>query len=250
MSDTVVFLILAFGISIAAGLGAFAIGREQTFEDPRALPLLLITIWSPNVAAVAVTLIRGESLRELVAPLSWGAPAWVWLGALLPLAVAGVVARRRAAVSTSTAVSIRPVALVGLVGMNLMMGPVGEEIGWRGWWLPELADDGLLWAGLVIGIVWALWHLPLWWLPSPHREIPFAVFFATVVCFSMLMTALWHGGNGALGPIVLFHLCANVGVGWLEFSERSNAATAYRTALPVYGVGATVAAGWLWTTTG
>jgi uncharacterized protein len=111
--------------------------------------------------------------------------------------------------------------------------------------LPRAASLGLVPAALAVGVVWALWHLPLWRFPSPHRSIPYPVFFAKVICFSMVMTALWSAGDGALGPIVVFHLCANVGVGWLEVSDRSDAATAYRLGLPLHGLAALAAIAWL-----
>jgi CAAX protease family protein len=236
-----VFLILTVAMSVVAGLAAFAIGGADTFETPRALPLLLVTIWSPNIAAVIVTLGAGESVSALLDPLARNAPLAVWVAALSPLVVAAVVGWRRG----MGLPSLSPTLAVPLVGMNLMMGPLGEEIGWRGFMLPRVADAGLVVAAAAVGVVWALWHLPLWWLPSPHREIPYPLFFVTVVCFSMTMTALWAAGDGALGPIVVFHLCANVGVGWLEVSERSDAPTAYRRGLPLHGAIAVAATTWL-----
>ena len=86
-APTLWFLILTFTISAVAGLGAFAIGGAKTFESPTAMPLLLLTIWSPNVAAVMVTVGAGDSVRDLLAPLLDGAPPAVWAMALSPLAV-------------------------------------------------------------------------------------------------------------------------------------------------------------------
>lgn len=238
---TLTFVALSFGISTTFGIIAFAIGGSETFENPRALPALLVTIWSPNIAAVIVTEAWGESTGDLVAPLLDGAPILVWAGALVPLVIAAIVG-----VGRSAATPFGPRLALTLLAVNVMMGPLGEELGWRGFLLPRLSDDvGLIGAGAVIGVVWALWHAPLWWLPSPHREIPFSVFFATVVCFSMTMTAIWEAGDGALGPIVVFHLGANVGVAWLELTERADAATAYRRALPFHLGAAILATLWL-----
>lgn len=50
---------------------------------------------------------------------------------------------------------------VNFVIVLLAGGPLGEELGWRGLALPVLRDQlGLLTAALVIGIIWAVWHLP------------------------------------------------------------------------------------------
>ena len=240
-APTLWFLVLTFGISAIAGLGAFAIGGAKTFESPKALPLLLLTIWSPNVAAVVVTVAAGDSVGDLLAPLVDGAPPGAWLAALSPLGVAAVIGVRLGGIPP-----LSPRILVALIGTNLVMGPLGEEVGWRGYLLPRAVDDhGLVVAGLIVGVVWAVWHWPLWFLPSPHREIPFLIFAATVVCFSMIMTAIWSAGDGALGPIVMFHLAANVGVGWLEVGERTNGPTAYRRGLPLYAALAVAATLWL-----
>lgn len=45
-------------------------------------------------------------------------------------------------------------------------GPLDEELGWRGYALPRLlARRNVFWSGLVVGVIWALWHLPLFWVP-------------------------------------------------------------------------------------
>ncbi len=235
------FLAITFGVSWIAGVLAFRIGGDRTFEAPRALPLLLLMIWSPDLAAWIVTARAGDSIETLLAPLWRSASAVVWLGALTPLAIAAAVARRH---PTRLAPG-RPGELLAFTAFNLAMGPTGEELGWRGVLLPELAEYGLVAAGVVVGVIWAIWHAPLWLMPSPHRAIPFPLFFATVVCFSMTMTALWVAGNGALGPIVVFHLCANVGIGWLELVDGPDAATAYRWALPFHVMLALAATAWL-----
>lgn len=246
MPTTMWFLVLTFVISLVAGLAAFAIGGERTFEQPRALPLLLVTIWSPNIAAIIVTVRSGSELEALLGPLFEGAPAAVWLAALSPLLVAVAVAGTLGSVRTVGVTPLSAPMALALVGLNLAMGPLGEEIGWRAYLLPRAVDQyGLITAGLIVGVVWAAWHWPLWFLPSPHREISFPVFAGTVICFSMIMTAIWTAGDGALGPIVLFHLAANVGVGWLETTQRTDGPTAYRRGLPVYGALALVATGWL-----
>ncbi len=213
------FLVLTVAVSLTAGVAAFAIGGDRTFDDPRALLPLLVTIWSPNIAAALICAARGE-LPALLRPLRRASAPVVWLLGLLPLALAGSLAAALPGdVSRDLAV------LAPLIALNLVMGPLGEELGWRGFLLPRLVPDlGLVGAALTVGVLWALWHLPLWLLPSPHRSVPFALFFAVVVCFSVIMTAIWRAGDRALGPVVLFHLAANVAVGWLEASEIIDAA--------------------------
>lgn len=237
-SDVLWFVLLTVAISVPTALLAFWL-VDQPFEDPRVLPLLLLTIWSPNVAAVLLAGLRGE-LVQLLQPVLAPGSLVAWVGALLPLAVALGLGVARGVPLPGGGL------LLGLVAMNLIMGPLGEELGWRGYLLPRLVPElGLVGAALVVGVVWALWHLPLWAFDTPQAEIPFWVFFVSCVCFSLVMTALWHAGGGALGPMVLFHLLANVGVGWLLVSGGVDGAAAYRAGLPLYAFAALVAVVWL-----
>ncbi len=236
----IAFLILTFGISLLAGGAAFAIGGRGTFESLQALPALLITIWAPNLAAIAVLASQGRlgAIRDM---LSGTSSALAWAVALLPIAVAVVLAWR------GTQLATVPVGTLALLGaMNLCMGPLGEELGWRGFLLPALVPRlGSVGAALAVGTLWAIWHAPLWWLPSPQSAIPFPTFFGTVLCFSLIMTVAWQAGSPSLWPLVLFHWGANVGVGWLELSETMPAREAYRVGLPYYAACALAAALWL-----
>src|SRR5688500_12130455 len=69
----------------------------------------------------------------------------------------------------------------------LLAGALGEETGWRGFALPHMQTRlGPLAASLVLGLLWAFWHVPLWWLnPAP---MPFVVYVPTVVCAAILFT--------------------------------------------------------------
>lgn len=237
------FVVVTFSLSLACGLVAFQIGGDKTFEDPRALPSLALTIWAPNLAALFVTACEGRTrklLRRLLQPASF----WVFGLALTPMAVAWMAGRTLGA----TPQPISGATWLLLLGMNLALGPLGEELGWRGFLLERLAARSkqrrgeVLSASLWVGTIWAVWHAPLWALPSPQSQIPFAIFFATVVCFSVIMAALWARGGRALGPMVIFHLAANMGVGWLELAGVLSAADAYAFALPLYALLALVAA--------
>lgn len=210
------------------------------FADPRALPLLLVMVWSPNLAALIVSAADGSwrALLGTFARLPRGATPWLWAATPL-LVIAAVGGGRGGAEVPASSVAL-------LLGMNLILGPLGEELGWRGYLLPRLLPAwGTLGAALIVGIVWALWHLPLWAIDSPQAAMPFWIFAATVLCFSVILTAIWTASGGSLWPSVLFHLLANCVVGWVELRGGSGVAT-YTAALPWYAGVALAAAGWTW----
>ena len=76
----------------------------------------------------------------------------------------------------------------------------GEEIGWRGYALPRLAERmGLRWAGVLLGAVWASWHLPLFFFPGVDTTgQSFPVYLLEVTALSVAMTWLYAHTRGSL----------------------------------------------------
>jgi membrane protease YdiL (CAAX protease family) len=99
---------------------------------------------------------------------------------------------------------------------TLMGGQAGEELGWRGYALPRLAARiGFRWAGIVIGVVWAAWHLPLfYWFPQAdtYRQ-SFPTYAVGVVAISVAMTWLYARTNGSLFLTMLMHSAVNQSTG-------------------------------------
>ena len=75
--------------------------------------------------------------------------------------------------------TIFPVSIFnGLATAIMGAGPLGEEGGWRGYLLPRLLDQGgEARAALIIGIIWALWHLPVMAMFADWRGgVPFLTY--------------------------------------------------------------------------
>ena len=87
----------------------------------------------------------------------------------------------------------------------------GEEIGWRGFALPRLADRfGLRIASLVLGIIWAIWHLPQFYIAggdSYHHS--FIVWSAQVVAMSVAIAWLYAKSGGSLLLVMVMHAAIN-----------------------------------------
>lgn len=73
-------------------------------------------------------------------------------------------------------------------------GQAGEEIGWRGYALPRLAARlGLARASILLGIIWACWHLPLFFIPGADTfGESFPVYLLSVTALSVA----WLGCMG------------------------------------------------------
>jgi uncharacterized protein len=87
----------------------------------------------------------------------------------------------------------------------------GEEIGWRGYALPLMSKRfGLAWSGILLGIIWAVWHLPLFYLEAAdtfHQSFP--LYLLQVTGLSVIMAWLLWKVNGNLLPLMVFHAAIN-----------------------------------------
>jgi len=87
----------------------------------------------------------------------------------------------------------------------------GEEIGWRGYALPRLAERfGLARASVLLGLVWALWHIPQFFIPeSDTYGQSFIVYVGQVTAISVAMAWLWAHTNRSLLPVMVLHSAVN-----------------------------------------
>ena len=94
----------------------------------------------------------------------------------------------------------------------LMMINSGEEIGWRGFGLPKLLETiKSPWlASLILGVIWGLWHLPIYLLPG-QSSFPYPLFMLLTIGSSFIYTALFMETKGSLLPAVLLHASTDIG---------------------------------------
>lgn len=126
-------------------------------------------------------------------------------------------------ISLGLALALRlSVSLLGLLlvpGYRFQPGPLSplllivfifaatEEIGWRGYALPTLLKHGFrpLTAALLLGIPWALLHLPLALPGMMSAGTPMAAEFLIILALSVLTTWVYLGGGRSLSAAVLLH---------------------------------------------
>jgi len=87
----------------------------------------------------------------------------------------------------------------------------GEEIGWRGYALPRLAARfGLARASILLGLIWACWHLPQFFIPEADTYgQSFFVYALQVTGLSVAMAWLYARTNGSLLLVMLLHSAVN-----------------------------------------
>jgi len=97
-------------------------------------------------------------------------------------------------------------SLVAALVLAAIKGPM-EEFGWRGLALPLLQRRlAPLWAGLILGAIWGLWHMPAFLLSGTQQsEWSFTAFFAGCLAISVIVTALFNESKGSILLSAFFH---------------------------------------------
>jgi uncharacterized protein len=213
------FYILAFGISwlgmISAALGSRAIAP---FDSPYVQILSIFYAIGPALAAVIVSQVVDG--KTGVQALNQGLIQWrvglVWyvvavLGPVF-LSIAAQVVTKLLSLPITIAVSSGNLSFYAMLALVInFCANICEEIGWRGFALPRLQKQhNALIATLIVGILWALWHLPLVFLVgNPMAEFPVLWFFI-IVTNAVIYTWIYNSTKGSILLVALFHGALNI----------------------------------------
>lgn len=178
--------------------------------------LTLLGGFGPLLVA-AVLARRDRSLREWAArAVRWRVPARWWLAAVALPVVLSLVGYALYVAVTGASVTLTPdpVSLVYpavFLSVFFLRGGFGEEMGWRGYALPRLLERySALTAGLVVGVLWAGWHLPLFLVQGSRQSGSFALYLLGVVGLSVVLTWLFVNASESVLLVVVFHAQWNV----------------------------------------
>ena len=190
----------------------------------------LLLMWSPGVAAIITQLSTTRSL----AGLGWrlGTARYLLPSLLIPLVVCIVVygllwgvgvipftgAELVATVATQTGLSMSlPLAIFATVVVLILpslFSALGEEIGWRGLLVPELAKgNNFTGTVLISSVIWALYHYPAILLADYHSAAPlwFGLPMFTLSLFGVSLIAAWlRLKSGSVWSAALLHASHNL----------------------------------------
>ncbi|HKD20021.1 MAG TPA: CPBP family intramembrane glutamic endopeptidase [Thermoanaerobaculia bacterium] len=226
-------------------------------------------MWCPAAAAIAASMLTQRRLSAIGWRWSW---RYVGLAYAIPLAYASVAYGATwalglgrvpnpaflAAIAGKLHLASPGANVAGYLALQATVGMVfssltalGEEIGWRGFLVPELARAmPLAGVAVVSGVVWASWHVPVLLFADYHGATPS---WYSLLCFSVLVLgasfvlAWLRLRSGSVWPAVIFHASHNL---WIQTVFDPFTADTGRTAWIIGEFGAALAltgavAGWL-----
>jgi len=160
----------------------------------RYLLIILLTMPVTVALAVAVSLIFGKPVTQL-------------------------------ALSAGVSLAVFPVIQLLI---SIILAPTFEETGWRGYGVDSLRQNGrsLFKSTLIFAALWALWHVPLFFIKGYyhyemlHTNIIYAVNFIVVV-FALAFLGNWifYKNNRSIPGNILFHIMANLCISVFQIEE-------------------------------
>lgn len=180
--------------------------------------VILVGVFAPGIVALTMTG-RSSGTAGVVALgrrlVDWQVPARWYLFAISFMAAVklAVAAAHRVATGSWPPMDTAslPLMLAATIFSTMTGGQAGEEIGWRGYALPRLAQRfGLGRASLLLGVVWAAWHLPLFlMLDADTFGQSFPLYLLQVTALSVVLAWVWGHTRGSLLPVMLLHAAVN-----------------------------------------
>ncbi len=206
----VVFFVLTYALAWACFFSATGAGAMQT-------PIILIGVFAPSIIAIALTLFE-EGTAGVAAMFrrmfraNVGVRWYVFAVAYMAAVKLAVALIHRVAFGEWPRFGTDRWFII--IAAIVLSWPVqaGEEIGWRGYALPRLASRfGFAASGVILGIVWAAWHLPFFFISVGGDQTgqSFPVYLLQVTALSVAITFLYVRTSGSVLLTMLMHSAVN-----------------------------------------
>ncbi|SER86879.1 CPBP family intramembrane glutamic endopeptidase [Natrinema salaciae] len=237
------FFVLAYAISWLGFLPSI-LGVDDAFGGLN----LLVAQFGPAIAGGLVLWYTGGSIREWAGRIArWRVPLRWWAATIaIPIVIFGAADAGFALLGYVPDLSRLPDPLLTylptLVGLTLLAG-LGEEPGWRGFALPRLQERyGPLGATLLLGTVWAVWHLPVFFVdPRSSHGIADPIVLGGMVLLTALGIVLYsffytwlYNHTGSVLLLMVLHGGFNTGtVHLVPFADELVFGPTYTTLLTV-----------------
>lgn len=227
----IAFILAAYGFSWAFWIPLALSGAGRSLATTG---LIVLGGFGPLVAAVALEALRGgrPGLRAWVRErfrLRCKAVWYAWALLLPPLIAAATLGIGQLFGTVGLAPERPP--LYGypiLLAFVFFLGGGQEEPGWRGYALPHLqVRFGAATGSLLLGLMWAGWHLPLFFSPASSQVgLPLLWYVGHTVAITFTFTWLFNSSAGSVLPVMLLHAGLNAVASWIPLQAGGGATSA------------------------
>jgi len=220
------FYATVFALTWVFWIAAAIVGRTSE-NNSLSLGLMLLGLFVPSAIALYTVLSSGDDALKKDLRLKF-----TDMFRVKPLVVAaaiitfGVIIAAAILLSTLFGQSLDQFALVddfsfaggGIVALlTIILAALLEELGWRGYAEDAIAFYFCWWKeSLIFGVVWGLWHLPLFFIPDTyhfnilHENPLFMVnFFISIIPLSFIFTWVYVKNERSIIACMIFHFFVN-----------------------------------------
>lgn len=238
------FLLINYVISWSFLYPSYELIKQNDEITPLAL-IGLIGAYGPTIAAIIVqSILDKRKLKTLLKKLiqirsQWKILLFVSVVPIILYAIAYLIS----ALIYNGDFSVH--WLIGFSNLSfwflvaLPFGPMGEELGWRGFLLPKLLERfSLIKSTILVGLAWGGWHLASFSFPGaaipdflPVNFWSILLFCVNTVALSMVYTYVHLKTNGSVFMAIILHAFFNAAANIVFdfFSETENFAILFST---------------------
>lgn len=218
------FVALTFACSWTCWLLIFNDLKPSLFEfDKKTLMLFLLGAYAPSIVALLLTFyLEGKAgVKNLLKRLVMWRVGFSWT--LLALVIGPIIYTLAVVLYAGSggflgAVNVGLLPWIPVVFLfSVLLGPLAEELGWRGFVLPCLdAKNKFISSSVIIGLIWGAWHIPLFWavIGTSVSGFPVSIqsvglFFLAAIGTSFFYVWMFNKTMGSVFIAVLIHLSWN-----------------------------------------
>lgn len=218
-----------------------AILLGANMETAMGLVLLLLGVMGPMVTGIGFTYLtrdkegRRDYWKRIISfkriPARWYLVIFLFVPVLNILAVLlDVLTGGSGATWGEAALNLvsNPLSIIPSILFATLI-PFIEELGWRGYVLDRLQEKrSALVSSLILGVVWSLWHLPLFFVQGSYQAglgvgtLAFWLFIIGIVPISLVFTWIYNNTGRSTLAVILFHSMVNFTGELIALTERAD----------------------------
>ncbi|QUH25802.1 CPBP family intramembrane glutamic endopeptidase [Serpentinicella alkaliphila] len=179
------------------GIGGFA---SMVFHAPTFVMkwVAVLCSWSPTIVLLVMlkNLKSGMSIKKFYKK-AFNEKLKIDLILIIPIIIIGIFLLSVWILSTIEQTPIIaqlifvPSTILSTILFTILQGPSGEESGWRGYLRPEMeARYGFVRGNIILGVVWAFWHTPLWFVDSDFVGLNSLIYIVSNIVVMMALTII------------------------------------------------------------